>query len=191
MNKNTAYNPRLHGVTGISGTIEKDMKIIIHNLNKELEKIKNRTNKGLLLAAIEVRRDMEEKPPLIPLKYGNLRASWFITTRKGVSPELHALEVKTAKFRKADTPEILKRLREEHKQTISEAQGELSKYPIGVMMGFSAFYAAPVHEMVDEKFAEPVNWSKSGSGPKFFQAALYRNYDNIINIVKANAQVRP
>jgi hypothetical protein len=185
----SSYNMR--GITGVSGTLERDFAIIKANLNREINNIKNRTNKGLILACIEVRESMENIPPLIPLKYGNLRASWFITTKKNADPVSKSLQVRTAKFRKAHTPEILAKLKEGHTAMLAEADSIMSAYPIGVMMGFSAFYSAPVHEMMDDKFAEPVNWSKSASGPKFFQAALYRNFDRIIAIVKSNAHVKP
>lgn len=179
------------GVSGTSGNLKTGFAIINANLNKELEKIKYRTNKGLLLAAIEVRRSMEEMPPLIPLKHGNLRGSWFITTKKGADVSLKAYEVRTAKFKRADTPKILQDLREGHKQVLAEADITMAKYPIGVMMGFSAYYSAPVHEMLGAPSGEDIHWSKPGSGPKFFQAAMYRNFDKIIMIVKSNAQVRP
>lgn len=181
----------LAGISGTSGNLKRDFAKINANLNRELLKIQHRSNKGLILAAIEVRRDMEEKPPFIPLKYGNLRASWFIKTKKSADPVSKSMQVTTAKFRKADTAEILKNLREGHKQVLAEADTALAPYVIGIMMGFTAYYAAPVHEMVDGKFAKPIDWSKSGSGPKFFQASLYRNFDRIIYIVKTNAQVRP
>jgi len=182
----------LLGVSGVSGNLKRDFALIHANLNREINNIKNRTNKGLILAAIEVRRDMENVPPFIPLKHGNLRASWFIVTKKNADPVSKAMQVRKAKFRKADTPEILAALIEGHRVALAEADITMSPYPIGVIMGFSAYYAAPVHEMVDAKYPpEGVHWSKSGSGPKFFQAALYRNFDKIIYIVKTNAQVRP
>lgn len=49
------------------------------NLNREIEKIKGRTMKGLILSAILIRIDMDKTPPLIPIAVdsGNLRQSWF------------------------------------------------------------------------------------------------------------------
>ena len=101
------------------------------------------------------------------------------------------LQVKGGRFTKADTPEILTQLKQGHSESLQEAQSTLAEYPIGVMMGFSAYYSAPVHEMTDSVNGTPINWSRPGSGPKFFQAALYRNVDKVIMIVKTNAQVRP
>lgn len=191
MDLRTRFNFWRGGITGTSGNLKNDFAKIHANLNREVNNIKNRTNKGLILAAIEVRRDMENTPPLIPVDYGNMRASWFIVTKKSADPVSKAMQVRTARFRKAATIEILQNLREGHRETLAEADVTMSKYPIGVMMGFSAYYTAPVHEMVDGLTTNPINWKRPGSGPKFFQAALYRNFDRIIYIVKTNAQVRP
>jgi hypothetical protein len=181
----------LRGINGTSGSLQRDFAIINQNLNRELEKVKHRTNKGLLLAAIEVRRSMENVPPLIPVEYGNLRASWFITTKKSADPSSKSLQVRSASFKAAQSPKILKELKEGHKKTLAQADVTMAQYPIGVMMGFSAFYSAPVHEMVGSSSGSAINWSRPGSGPKFFQAAIYRNLDNIVNIVKTNAQIIP
>lgn len=50
---------------------------VLRNLNREIKQIEGRTMKGLLRAAILVRRDMDRTEPLIPIDTGNLRASWF------------------------------------------------------------------------------------------------------------------
>ena len=50
---------------------------VLKNLNKEVQAIEGRTLKGLIRAAIIVRRGMEESSPKIPIDTGNLRASWF------------------------------------------------------------------------------------------------------------------
>lgn len=174
------------GITGTSGNLKRDFAIIQANLNREILKIKHRTNKGLLLAAIEIRQDMKDKPPLIPVEYGNLKASFFIVTKKSADPSSQALQVKSAKFRKAETIQKLAKLREGHKEVLAQAQEELTPHDIGVMLGFSAYYAAPVHEIMGVAHINP-----GGAGAKFFQAAVYRNYDKILTIVKLNAQVRP
>ena len=178
-------NINLAGVTGTSGTLQGDFAKINANLNRELEKIKHRCNKGLIEAAVAIRRDMEITPPLIPIDYGNLKASWFIKTKKSADPISKSMQVTNAKFRKAASAKILAELQSGHAEVLASADGQLAKYPIGVMIGFSAFYSAPVHEMIGDN----VVWSKSGSGPKFFQAAIYRNFDKILSIVKANTLV--
>ena len=174
----------LRGINGTSGSIQRDFAIINANLNRQIGKIKDRTNKGLLLAAIDIRQDMNNSVPYIPLDYGNLRASFFIITKKSAKNENKAMEVRRAKFTKADTPKILAKLRAGHQEVLSQGETELAPHDIGVMLGFSAFYAAPVHEMVGANF-------QHGTGAKYFQAAVYRNFDKIIYTVAINARVRP
>lgn len=181
------------GITGTSGNLKTGFRVIEANLNKELEKIKERSNKGLLLAGIEIRRDMEGKPPLIPLQYGNLRASWFLTTKKNARTGVKHLEIKKAKFATNTPPKVLARLQSEHPLVITHMQEQLTETDIGVAMGFSAYYSAAVHEMgaSGPTAGTIIGWSRPGSGAKFFQAALYRNMGKIIQIVKANATIRP
>jgi len=50
----------------------------------------------------------------------------------------------------------------------------------GVVMGFSANYAVFVHEMVGANFSRP------GSGARFFYAALKRNQKKILKIMQNN-----
>jgi hypothetical protein len=186
---------RASGVTAVSGTIQRDFAIINKNLNIELRRIKKRTTKGLLLAVIEIRRSMDLQAPLIPVDFGNLRASFFIVTKNTVEADLKSYEVTTAKFRKVSpttgerlSSEKLAKLNTEHKQGIEEARGEVNQFPDQpvVMLGFSAFYAAPVHEMVGEN----INWNRFRSGPKFFQAAVYNNFDTIVKTVYLNTRIR-
>ena len=127
--------------TGLKGT-----DIVLANLNREIMKIKARSNTGLIQAAIFIRRDMEKTPPLIPLDTGNLRTSWFTTAYKNVKK-------------------------------------------LGLIIGFSANYAVFVHEMVD-KSSKKINWSRPGSGPKFFEAALKRNTKQILKIIGINAHIK-
>lgn len=61
---------------------------------------------------------------------------------------------------------------------------------IAVTCGFHADYAVYVHEMLASKTGNPINWSRPGSGPKFFQSALRRNKDKILQIIKENAKVK-
>ena len=49
----------------------------------------------------------------------------------------------------------------------------------GMIFGFSANYAFWVHENIDPT----VNWNRPGSGPKFLQAALKRNFREILTIL--------
>ena len=60
---------------------------------------------------------------------------------------------------------------------------------IGMRFGFSANYAMYVHERVEgapwgEGTVEDINWNEPGSGPKFLEAAMKRNTDKILLIMK-------
>ena len=49
----------------------------------------------------------------------------------------------------------------------------------GAIFGFTANYAFFVHENINPI----IKWSRPGSGPKFMQAAIKRNYTNILKVI--------
>ena len=57
-----------------------------------------------------------------------------------------------------------------------------------IIMGFSANYAAFVHENMEKE--GKVTWRRPGAGPKFFQASLERNHDKILEAIRSNGQVK-
>ena len=57
------------------------------------------------------------------------------------------------------------------------------------LIGYTANYAAYVHEMVGGE-GGAINWSRPGSGAKWFQAALGRNRKKILSIIQANASIK-
>jgi len=63
-----------------------------------------------------------------------------------------------------------------------------------IIFGFSANYALYVHERIGGgEWGEGgtvgiVNWSRPGSGPKFMEAALKRNTQEIMRILQANTR---
>jgi len=56
----------------------KGFDIVLSNLNKEIRAIQGRSMDGLFAAAAKIRKDMDHIPPLIPVKTGELRRSWFV-----------------------------------------------------------------------------------------------------------------
>ena len=50
-----------------------------------------------------------------------------------------------------------------------------------IRMGYTANYAFFVHEMVGGDFDAGVNWSRPGSGPKWFEIAIRRETNAMIN----------
>ncbi len=126
--------------TGIKGFDK-----VLSNLNKEIKRIEGASMKGLVLAAIAIRRDMDRTPPLIPVDTGNLRASWFTSPISIMATRKQAL-----------------------------------------LIGFSANYSLFVHEMLDPS----INWSRQNSGPKFFEYAIKRNKDLVIQIIQNNVKIK-
>ncbi len=58
--------------------------------------------------------------------------------------------------------------------------GKMGPFPDAVEVGFYAPYAIYVHEMTDDAYGKKINWTKPGSGAKFFQYALQRNAKRLL-----------
>lgn len=160
----------------------KGVEKVMKNLNREIKGIKNRSMKGLIESAILIRRDMEVSPPLIPVDTGNLRASWFVTTGYG------NMAADSGNFKGKQAGEMS----QDHSRVISKASGQAkavrqTNNPI-LIMGFSANYAAAVHERTTGKKGKKIEFKKEGSGPNFFGAALNRNKATIITLIAKNAK---
>lgn len=149
---------------------------VLKNLNKEIAGIRNRSLKGLIRAQIVVRRDMDKTPPKIPVDTGNLRSSYFTVTSKGTTEA-------------GDSPkfsgEEVSKLQAGHAAVMNEQQGSIvGKLDPTLIMGFTAYYAMYVHEMVEAE-----HFTRSGSGAKFMEAALKRNKDKILEIIAKEAKI--
>ena len=179
--------PRPLGVMPNTGV--KGFDIWMARLNKEIElTIPNCSMKGLIMAAARVRRETENKPPMTPLDYGNLRASYFVVTSKGKV----ANDVGNTGF--VDNPKTglkASQLKSEHNDAIAECigivranEGMKGKF---LIMGYSANYALFVHEMPEANFTV-----KKGRipGAKWFETAFKRNRAKILQIIKDNAQIK-
>lgn len=142
-------------------------------LRHETGKMKNASLKGLRLAAMHIRKDMEVTPPLIPVDENNLRSSWFIVSAQGAV-------VPGGKFSGADSG----KMQSDHSMVVAQAQAiaATENKPV-VVMGFSANYALFVHESIGKTFQRP------GAGAQFFAAALNRNKDAILKILSQNMQL--
>ena len=64
----------------------KGLDTVLRNLAKQVNEIEGRCLKGLIRGAIQIRRDMDNVPPVIPTDEGNLRAGYFVVTHKGGVP---------------------------------------------------------------------------------------------------------
>lgn len=163
---------------------------VIANLNKMRDQFKQNSLKALIRAQIPVRRDMDKVPPKIPVDLGNLRASYFVVTGKagvhggknvtGASPSFKA---KVGERVSRGHPAVM-----EETKTLATSKG----YPT-IGFGFSAYYAWYVHEMVDAGGPygtflpeRTIHWTRPGSGPKYFQAALNNNKGKMLKIIEEN-----
>ena len=157
---------------------------VMAELNRQIEGIKLRTEKGLVMAAAYALRDTEKVPPLTPVDTGNMRASRFITSASTVSTG--ALRgTGEGKFKGAKAAQMLI----DYSMTIEEARAMVSSMNSSnrkfVMMGYTANYAGFVHEAIGMK-----NMSRGGSGPKWLEASLKRNTGKMVQIVKDNAEIK-
>lgn len=153
--------------------------LVLKNLNKELEKMKGRTLAGLIEAAAVIRRSTETTPPLTPVDIGNLRASWFVTTARN-----NVAESDTGQFKGKDASDM----RSDHTRVITESKAlittNLARKGEFIVIGYSANYALFVHEMLGANFQRPQ------AGPKWFQAALERNRNEIVKKVAERAKLK-
>lgn len=164
----------------IQATNVKGLPEVIANLNKEILRIEGVTRKGLILASAIIHQDTEKTPPLTPVDLGNLRASRFTVTATSTP---RGSGVNQFKGKKQALLSI------EHSATITEGQGIIRNFDrankaVSLMMGYSANYAMWVHENIGANFQRP------GAGPKWFEAAIKRNKDKIVQIVATNAKIK-
>lgn len=144
----------------------KGMRQVLTNINREVERIKGASTKGLILAAIEIHRDTENTSPITPVDTGNLRSSWYVVTGRSVP------QGSTANFRGKKAGEASAA----HTRELAFARGLATGKPI-VVFGFSANYAFWVHEDYEKRYKRP----RSGAG--FFVSSIKNKQNEIINII--------
>lgn len=146
---------------------------VLKKLHKKMEKVTNNiTTEGLINAVIIIRRSMDKETPTIPVDTGNLRSSFFTVTTKGQKK----INPSDGSFKGDDAG----KMQRDYEGAINNsiALVNASRNPM-VMFGFSAYYAAVVHE-TDKNYRRP------GSGSKFLENAIDRNRKEILNeITKA------
>jgi len=133
---------------------------VVANLNYAIKKIEGRSLRGLQIAVAHVRKEMDTVMPMIPI--GPTAGQVKALKKQGI-------------YREQGTGNL--------RATWFAIPVNLPAGP-AVICGFSAGYAVYVHEMIGA-----VNWTRPGSGPKFFQSALRRNQDKILQIIWENARV--
>ena len=158
-----------------SGAKLEGLNKVLKNLNKEIKKIKGRSLKGLIRAQIIVRRDMEFTPPMIPIDTSNLTHSYFTITSKG-----NIEEGKSPAFK----GERAAQMASDHSAALTKFKAVIAVPEPALILGFSAFYAAFVHENYGAHF------QKDGAGAGFLKAALNNNKHNILKMIAHEARIR-
>ena len=179
------------GTPGASGGInyKKQLDVVMANLNKEIGKIKDASEKGMINAAIFIRNQTESTPPVTPVDLGNLRSSWFITT----ASKKVANDQWNKGFRKSNASGKKisnKDMASAHTAAISDAKGEIQRMNSNnkkfLMMGYSANYAGYVHEFVSPN----INWKREGANAKWLQSHIYTNSQKIFQIIAETSKIR-
>ena len=171
----------------------KGFETVMANLNLEIKKIEGASLKGLIEASVVIRRDTEKVPTKTPVDLGNLRASWFVVTTTGKQAD----DQWNTGFRNAiggtrqrnagKTSATAARMVSDRQNAIAEMTAKAKSFANTQMliMGYSANYAIYVHE----NMASNIKWKRPGSGPKWFQEAVFKNSNKILGIIKKNAQI--
>ena len=156
----------------------KGLDKVLKNLTQEATKIEGRSLKGLIRGAIIIQRSTLKDPPTTPIEEGNLRAGFFIVTYKGALKEGASPNFKGEGAAQAINS---------HSDTLASAAAEIgaSSYP-ALMLGYSADYAAWVHEMVGEM----INWTKEGSGAKWFEASIKKTTGEVLVVIAEEAKIK-
>lgn len=179
------------GTPGASGgaNYKRQLNEIMVNLNKEIALIKDASVKGMINAAVFIRKETESSPPLTPVDLGNLRSSWFITTAR--KKEGNDQWNKGFRKSKPGTKKISnKDMASAHSEAIAGAKSELSSMETPnkkfLMMGYSANYAGYVHEFISPN----ISWSREGSNAKWFQSHVFANSQKIFQIIAETSKIK-
>jgi hypothetical protein len=150
----------------------KGVQQVMANLNKALEGTKQASFKGLIKCAILVQRSMDKESPKVPVDLRNLQHSWFAVTVKNTIQGAGA-------FKGEDSIQLAV----DHSDTLQEAKTitETKSNPV-MIFGFTANYAAFVHELGDD-----ASFQRPGAGAKFFESALNRNYAKMLSTLQQEA----
>lgn len=157
----------------------KGIREVMTNLNKFMQTHAQQGMKGLIECSILIRRDMNKTSPKVPVDTRNLEQSWFAVTAKQ--------SISTPAFSGPDAGIMASY----HTSALSEAKALTIKTDNPTMiMGFSANYAAAVHEMGLSRNGNEIQWKKPGSGPKFFEMAMKRNEKAMLQILAKNMEIK-
>lgn len=145
---------------------------VMNNLSKEIQRIDGVSLKGLIRSSVIVRRAMDKEEPKIPVDTGNLRSSQFTVTSAGQTT------FKGGGFKGKKSSGM----QSDHDRVISEENANIKGQVPIVAVGFTANYAAEVHEDMEKKRLRP------GSGPKFLESKLLSKKGEILAMIAKEAK---
>lgn len=160
--------------------MEKDFELkgiqdVMKKLNEAAGKLENRSMSGIIKAMILVHRSVETQEPKVPVDTGNLRHSWFYVTNRGKGKTNASFKGKDAGKMSGDHSAVVAR---------AKATAQSERWPTGVF-GFSANYGTFVHENLEPT----VRWNRQGSGPKYLEAAIKREKNNMLKVIHEEAKL--
>lgn len=138
---------------------------VIAALNKKALAIGFGSLQGLLRAAAFLREDMDKTEPKIP-----------VSGRSASDPSRRGTGALRTRYKTVIKPT----------KTIMSKGGTPEHQVFTVEAGWLSApdeYAAYVHEMTQPPYEHPIDWSRPGSGPKFFEAAIKRNTGELVRII--------
>lgn len=147
-----------------TGTGLEGINDVMKNINFHYDKMKGeKTAAGLARVAILIRQSGENDSPTTPMDTGNLRASFFAAIKDAKGPLFGGSGVGKKSEQRGEVNTTFQQM------VVSTARQEAAASPYPIMyFGYSAIYAAAVHEMVGEN----IKWKKKGSGAKYFEHSL-------------------
>jgi len=180
----------------VAGEIE-GLDAVLANLNKEAKAIKGRTQAGYTLAGQYVRRESQKEAPVVE---GNLKASAYVVSATGKS-------LVAASFKGEDAGGMAT---QHGKETQTQKAIMTAARVPGVAVGYSALYAAIVHEnprsgktggvsptgkkytaglTESGKKSKRAIWSEVGKW-KFLEDPLKRSTKKILQIIGSKAKIK-
>lgn len=158
------------------------------NLNKALINLKDNTVDGMDKAARRVHTDANTTSPRIPVDTGNLRRSRFIVDSRGEVP--FGRNVSFAP--RSGGKEGGGGMSAHHSSVIASMRNSaMMGSHLRTVYGYSASYAYYPHEMGGAvNSGKVINWTRTGSGAKFFETAIKRNNKTIPKIIYKHNNIK-
>jgi hypothetical protein len=139
---------------------------VMKGYEAQVKKIRGATYQGLIMAVEHLKESMNTVIPVVPVGNDIYDKNGTLKHRGGTLRD--AFEYSKASTSNAINPQIL------------------FGYNVGPESQGGAPYAWYVHEMTPEAYGD-INWTRPGSGPKWFEIALKREKQTMLGIVKQYA----